>query len=328
LEHFLEILFFVYITVTDDNGCATTDSAFVPAAPSVFQLNPTTTDVVCNGDSTGSATITPSGGVPPYTNVLWSTGATTLSVSNLPAGAYWATATDAVGCTVTDSLITITQPDSIAPNPTIIDILCNGDSTGSICLAPSGGTATYSFLWSSGLGIGACIVNQPAGSYSVTITDANGCFRTETYTIQEPTVFSSNPFSMDISCFGDSNGVAAAILNGGTTPYSCSWNTGATTDTIFNLAPGNYAVICLDGNGCSTSKNITINEPDVLDANVSGTSIACGGTPCTGTAMANPLGGTAGFMYQWSSVGGNPILPNTTSSNINNLCQDTYNVVC
>lgn len=312
----------VYVTVTDNNGCTSRDSALVPAAPNVFQLNSTSTAVNCNNSCDGTATISPSGGIPPYTWV-WSNGNTTdLSINSLCAGTYSVTGTDSAGCQITDTLIII-EPDTITPNPTIINVDCNSNSTGSICLSPSGGTPGYTYLWAGGLGTDSCITNQPAGNYTVTINDTNSCSRIENYTITEPVTFSSNPISVDVSCFGLSDGMAAITLAGGIPPYSCTWNTGATTDTIFNLIAGTYSVICTDSNGCTTTQNIIINEPSVLLANVTGTSIACGGTPCTGTASSTPTGGTPGYTYQWTTNG----VPISTTDSIFNLCQDTFNLV-
>lgn len=312
----------VRVTVTDNNGCASQDSTLVPAAPNVFQLQPSFTDVLCNSQCTGTASINPTGGIPPY-SFIWSNGDTTnTTINNLCAGTYWVTGFDSVNCQITDTIV-ISEPDTISPSPTIVDADCNGNSTGSICLSPTGGTPGYAYLWGGGLGTASCINNQPAGTYTVAISDTNNCTRNEVYTISEPVLFSSNPISSDVTCFGFNDGMAGIILAGGTPPYSCTWNTGATTDTIFNLAPGPYSVICTDNNGCSTTQNFTINEPVILDANVTGTSIACGGTPCTGSALSNPTGGTPGYTFQWSTSAG----PLATTDSIFNLCEDTFNVV-
>jgi gliding motility-associated-like protein len=322
----------VFVTVTDSLGCASTDSALVPAAPPVFQLNPSSTNVTCNGDCDGVATIAPTGGVLPYT-ILWFDNSTGNSVSGLCAsavggpGPYWVTGTDSVGCVINDTIIII-QPDTIAPNPTVTDVNCNGDSTGGICVAPTGGTPGYQYSWGGGLGTNACISNQPSGNYTVTITDTLGCTRIEPLTINEPTLFSSIPIQTNISCFGANDGMAGVIVSGGTPPDSCIWSNGVTNaDTIFNLTPAAYSVTCIDANGCTTTQNFNIIEPTQLNPNVTGTSIACGGTPCTGTAVSNPTGGTLNYTFQWSAVNGSPLNPNATADSLFNLCQDTFNVI-
>ena len=307
------------VTVTDSTGCVATASTTMSVAPDVLLVNGAFTNVTCNGANDGTISAVPSGGTPPYTITFSITPQTGLS-----PGTYWASVLDANGCRATDTLI-ITEPDTITPNATVVNVDCNGNSTGSISLAPTGGTPGYTYLWCCTLGTNSSVSNLIAGTYTVTITDTVGCTRLDTFVITQPTVFASNPYSVTESCFGACDGIAGITVSGGTEPHRTSWNVGPpfTSDTITNLCPGVYSVISIDTNGCSTTQNITILGNPQLVANVTGTSIQCNGA-CTGTATATPSGGAGGYTYLWTS-GGSPITNPTDSTN-GGLCPDTYNV--
>ncbi|GAB4248432.1 MAG: hypothetical protein Kow0079_00510 [Vicingaceae bacterium] len=308
-----------FVTVTDSNGCATTVPATVPADPAVLVPNPTKTNITCNGLCDGTATAAPSGGVPPY-NIVWQPGGqTTNTISNLCAGTYIVSVTDSVNCTQIDSVV-IVEPDTISFNPSITNVDCNGNCNGSITINPTGGTGPISVLWMPGGQTSTTISNLCAGTYTVTATDSVGCSYVRTFVISEPPLLSSSPISTNVTCNGNCDGTASVLVGGGTPGYSYFWSpNGETTSSISNLCPGNYSVLVTDTNGCTTSQNISISQPFVLTANASGTSIACNGSPCTGTATSNPSGGTAPYTYSWMPGG-------QTTQNLSNLCAGTYTV--
>ncbi len=306
------------IVVTDSTGCTASTSVTIPVAPNVLVPNGILTRVSCNGANDGTISATPSGGNPPYV-LNWSTTPQT----GLSPGTYWVTVTDANLCSETDTLV-ITEPDSISPNATVVNVNCNGNNSGSISLAPSGGTPGYTYLWSGGLGINSSIAGLLAGFYTLTITDTVGCSRQDTYEITQPTVFASNPYNIPETCFGACDGIAGITVSGGTEPHTTNWSNMLTTDTVFNLCPGVYSAISIDANGCSTTENITILGNFELFANATGTSVSCSGS-CSGTATATPSGGTGAYTYSWTTVLGSPILNPTDSTN-SLLCPDTYNV--
>ncbi len=313
----------VFVTVTDANGCASTDSINMPVAPPVLVPNGSIDQQIsCNGACDGMVSSAPSGGTPPY-SIVWSLP-NGIDTNNVCAGTVVVTVTDANSCVQAETLFVV-EPDTISPNATITDINCNGDTTGSITLNPSGGTPGYTFTWVPNVSTSNSASNLPAGTYTITITDTAGCSRTDNYEITEPPVLSSTPIGVDISCNGACDGMAAVIVGGGTPPYTYSWApNGETNDTIFNLCPPflTNTVTVTDSNGCITSETITINEPAALNANVTGTPIGCSSV-CDGTAIANPTGGTVPYSYQWSpNAAPNPL----NGSSISNLCADTFSV--
>ncbi|MFS4494024.1 T9SS type A sorting domain-containing protein [Maribacter sp. 2308TA10-17] len=289
------------VTVTDANG-ATTDCEITIGGPAAALSSSTTqVDVLCFGDTTGSIDLTVAGGTTTYA-FLWSTGETTEDINGLTAGTYNVTITDANGCETTDS-VTITQPDAaLSSSTTQIDVLCFGDATGSIDLTVSGGTSAYTFLWSNGATT-EDLSGLTAGTYDVTITDANGCETTNSVTITEPAMelICSVTLDMGVSVNGASDGVATVTPTGGTADYTYLWDNNETTQTATTLNAGLHTVTVTDANGCETTCEVTIPEPDQLVCNVSlDVNVSCNGAS-DGVATVTPMGGVAPFSYLWDN---------------------------
>src|SRR5690606_29980327 len=136
------------------------------------------------------------------------------------------------------------EPSQVQPNVSVTDVDCFGNSTGSATAVPTGGTGTYvNYQWSSSANNTATESNLSAGTYSVTVTDSDGCTNTETFTVSQPAAALSVSLSKsDVFCFGDSTGFINTSVSGGTTPYTYSWNDGATTQNRNNIPAGSYTV--------------------------------------------------------------------------------------
>jgi hypothetical protein len=307
------------VTVTDANGCSTTSLANVAdgcagcnlIASNVF------TNVLCNGESTGSIDLTPLAGTAPYT-YNWGGGVTTQDLTGLAVGTYTVTVTDVNGCTTTSSAI-ITEPvTALSASNVVTNILCNGDLTGAINLTATGGTGAYTYDWGAGLTT-EDLNGLSDGTYSVTITDANGCTTTSSATITEPaTALSASSTSTNVSCNGSSNGTVTVNVNGGTAPYSFNWGGGVTTQNITGLVAGTYTVSITDANGCTALTSSTVGT-DVSNISVSYTSTDItfnGGND--GTIDITVLGGTAPITYLWSN--------GATTEDLNGLTQGNYTV--
>ena len=288
------------LTVTDSKGCSTTTSATIVQPAAALSASNTKVDVNCYGASTGSIDATVTGGTSPYT-YSWSNGTsvvgTTVDVSNLPAGTYTLTVTDSKGCSTTTSA-TIIQPAAIVTGVVIMNAKCNGESNGSVDLTVSGGTGEFSFLWSNG-STEEDLSGLAAGSYSVTITDANGCIANANAIVGQPLVLSANATKVDVKCFDGSDGSINLTVTGGTAPYTYSWSNGAIIKDISGLVAGSYNVTITDANGCTTTVSTTVGQPsDPLATTVIETKATeCAGTK-SGSITLSVSGGTSPYKYK------------------------------
>ncbi len=305
------------VTITDANGCTDEASVIITEPAGLVASGVVDANVSCNGGSNGGATASATGGTAPYTYV-WSNAATTASIVGVAAGTYDVTITDANGCTDEASVI-ITEPAELVASGVVdANVSCNGGSNGGATASATGGTAPYTYVWSNAATT-ASIVGVAAGTYDVTITDANGCTDEASVTITEPAeLVASGVVDANVSCNGGSNGGATASATGGTAPYTYVWSNAATTASIVGVAAGTYDVTITDANGCTDEASVIITEPaelvasGVVDANVS-----CNGGS-NGGATASATGGTAPYTYVWSNA--------ATTASIVGVAAGTYDV--
>ncbi|MFM7015393.1 MAG: beta strand repeat-containing protein, partial [Bacteroidota bacterium] len=302
------------VTATDANGCIATTNATITQPTLLSVAIPSTTNVLCNGGTTGSATASASNGTASYT-YQWNTGATTSTINNLTAGTYTVTATDMNGCTIATSIV-IGQPTAMNILPGSTQASCS-QANGSASVNVTGGTSGYSYLWSNGQTT-SIINNVLSGVYSVTVTDANGCTSNTLVNVGNiggPSVSIAN--SSNVSCFGGANGSAQVNVSAGFGPYTYAWSpTGGNTATATNLTAGNYSVNVVDANGCLSSTSILITQPTAINIQPTSTQAICG--QANGSASVNVSGGVAGYNYSWSS--------GQTTSSINNLTAGVYTI--
>lgn len=286
---------YVTITITDPcgNSNSTTIRVIIPLTATITDTN----HVSCYGNSTGSATVTAHGGIPPYT-YHWSTtpNQTTSIATNLPAGNYTVTVTDSLGVSVTTTIL-ITQPAILATSITATHVLCNGGSTGTATLTVSGGTTPYQYLWNGG-NTSQNRTNLSAGTYTVTVTDHNGCTKTNSVTISQPTVINPIIASFDASC-NENNGMLIISATGGVSSYQYSWSNTIHNDTIDGLAPGIYTCTVTDGNNCTKTISDTIfATPTMTIDQININPETC--TQMNGSIEVVVSGGTAPYQYDWS----------------------------
>ncbi|MFM8918324.1 MAG: beta strand repeat-containing protein, partial [Bacteroidota bacterium] len=262
----------------------------------------------------------PNGGVSPYQYTWSGSTSTNSSLSNLPAGTYTVTVTDANGCTAT-SMQTLTQPTVLSASAVTAAASCSL-ANGSTNISAAGGTPAYSFSFNGG-------ANQSSGnfssilpgSYNATVTDSRGC------TVTIPVVVSNQPgpvatasTSTPVSCNGGSNGTASLITSGGTSPIGYSINGSPTqvSGAFSNLAAGTYIIIATDANGCTTSSSITVQTPTAITTSASSVNATC--STNNGSLSIVASGGTAPYTY---SLNGGAA---TTSGTFNNLGAASYNI--
>ncbi len=257
------------VTVTDA-ASATTTQSFTITQPSALSKTSSQTNVSCFGGSNGSATVNVTGGTAPYTYSWSPSGGTAATATGLSAGTYTVTITDANNCTTTQNF-TLTQPSPLSSSGSQINIACNGTSTGSAAVSVSGGTAPYSYSWqNNGTTLPqttASVSGLSAGSYTVTITDANGCTTSRSFNLTQPAPFNTTGSQTNVSTYGGSDGSATVSASGGTPGYTYSWSpSGGTAATASGLTAGNYRVTITDDNGCTVARNYTITQPAAVTA--------------------------------------------------------------
>jgi len=298
------------VTVTDSKGCTDTETVTIKEPENaLLAAIDSHVDVSCKGDATGSATASATGGTAGY-SYSWNTVPVqnTATASNLVAGTYIVTVTDAKGCTDTET-VTIKEPENalLAAIDSHVDVSCKGDATGSATASATGGTAGYSYSWNTvPVQNTATATNLVAGTYIVTVTDSKGCTDTETVTIKEPenALTAAIDSHVDVSCKGDATGSATASATGGTAGYSYSWNTVPVqnTATASNLAAGTYIVTVTDSKGCTDTETVTIGEPTaVLSCSVVQNKAVSSNGLSDGEATVTPLGGNGGYTYLWDN---------------------------
>lgn len=305
------------VTVTDFNGCSVTSTAAI-TEPSQILLSASSTSLKCSGDASGSAMCTANGGTGTYSYSWAPSGGTASEAFNLSAGTYTVTVTDMNACTATAST-TVSQPALLSLSTAVTPSSCGGNN-GTASVSVSGGTAGYAYLWSPTGGTSALETSLGAGTYNVTVTDANGCSQTATAIVPNSSGLSATISAQsNVSCFGGSNGSATVDVSGGTLPYSYAWSpSGGSGATATGLSPGVYSVTVLDGSGCSTLQQVTIGEPTAISLNLSSGPVSCFGGS-NGTAAVSASGGTSGYTYSWSPSGG-------TGQTAVNLAAGTYTV--
>jgi gliding motility-associated-like protein len=311
------------VVVTDANGCTTLASANITQPTALTLVTTSSTNPTCFGGTNGSITVTSGGGTGTH---LYSINAGPNQVSptfsGLPAGPYIIVVTDANGCTASTT-VTLTQPTILTATPVITNVTCNGGSNGQITLVVGGGTGPYTYLWSNS-GVTNPLTGIPAGTYSVTVTDANGCTLSLTgLVVTQPALLTVNPIATPSSiCVGQSANLTSNP-NGGTGPYTFFWTSGALTQntSVTPVVTTSYTVQVTDANGCTTTGSVlvTVNPP------LTGGATATPPTICLGqssTLNATVNGGTGGpYTFNWSSSGGN-----TQSTTVSPVNTTTYTV--
>lgn len=272
------------VTVTANGQMASLPTPVVISGPVAAISIPTGTLMVnhvkCFGSANGSISLTPTGGTAPYT-YLWTGGATTNNPTNLAAGNYKVTVTDSKGCTFVSPDYTITQPAGplTASAGQVTNVRCMNDANGSACITVTNAATgpAPSFVWvrltpaPSGVQVStaACPNNLVAGTYTVTVTDANGCTAvpSQIVTISNPPSALSLPAATIThpSCEGQNNGSICLTPSGGWGNYSYQWATPApgVGGCPSGVGAGTYSVTVIDGNGCSTATSATLAAQSV-----------------------------------------------------------------
>jgi len=259
-----------------------------------------------------------------YGSFSWSVSGGSFDDSNsaspifTPAGTGSFTLTaqlfDGVCSSLSTTTIIVQEPINIAFNG--INETCPGDRNGRIDLSVSGGTAPYTYLWADSSSTSA-ITQLSAGTYGITITDANGCSASSSIPIANDSNLSAQVGTQSLACFGDNSGVILIEATGGVEPYTYLWNGQPNNNRLANLVAGTYTIEVRDSFGCSVVKNTNLTQPDLLTVGITNTGFTC---QTNGTATAVVTGGTGVYSYQWNDA------LNSSTASISNLAPGTYQV--
>ncbi len=306
-----------FVTITDAHACTFESSVEVTEPDELVVSITSQTNVSCFGLSDGAATAQATGGTAPYT-FLWNSGQATASIDNLLAGDYFVTVIDNMGCTAQTD-VTILQPSELTAGYTQTDVTCNGANNGEIDLFVNGGTTPYTYSWTPNGETTEDITGLAGGSYSVIITDANGCVTDANILLNEPDELLIGSTLNNVSCNGGNDGEILLTVSGGTAAYSYMWSNGETTDFLAGLSVGNYSVTVHDINGCEQIDEYVITEPSILVASVSSqTNLSCYGC-VDGAIDISVTGGATPYSFLWSN--------GETTEDLSGILAGTYTVI-
>ena len=293
------------VTVTRADGCEAVGAITILETEALLSII-TAPENICLDDSSGAAQVQIQGGTSPY-QILWSTGDTTTTISGLPAGDYAVTVTDANEVTASDTV-------SIGgfPQPTVTldapEFVCGGESLGAINLEVSGGTPGYTFAWNTGE-TSEDLENLGSGTYTVTVTDANGCQAIATARIEVVQAIDLSLIPRNLLCFEDNSGGVSATVTGGKAPLRFAWSTGDTTSQINGLPAGTYAVTVTDSVGCTAIDSITLTQPNEILVTGEVQDIICA-EDSTGSIAIEISGGFEPYQIDWNTGAINDTLLN------------------
>ncbi len=305
------------VTVTDATGCYGVSSVNVQGVSNItFTI--TKTNAICN-TSTGSIAITNvAGGPAPYT-YKWSDGNNqTATRTNLAAGVYLLTVTDAAGCAKI-STINILNAASFNLTGDKQDASCGANDGSASVTANMGGTAPFTYKWSNGATTPS-VSGLSAGNYSVTVTDATGCAATTTVSVFAVGNFTIGTSATNSACAGATGTASVTNVTGGTAPYTYRWSNGATTQTITGLPPGNYIAVVTDATGCQAASRAMVvgSVSPVTIATPTITSATC--TQPNGRITVVGANGMAPYTYKIGAL-------NSLTGTFSNLLPGKYVVV-
>lgn len=308
------------VTITDARGCTISGQATLGQSPALVLGFPQVLDERCQSACDGEISVSAGGGSGQYT-FQWSdpgipTGTTV--ATNLCVGLYSVTVQDNLGCTATGNT-SINSPAAIVLQSTGIDPLCQGLLNGIAGCTASGGASGFQFLWNNGAST-SNIQNLDCGTYTVTVTDANGCTASTEVVLDCPQVIQIDAITPEAArCFGEASGRITVSASGGSGILAYQWSDplGQTGPVAVNLADGLYLVTITDGNGCSATASTTVIEPPPIGLSFEKTDVRCFGES-SGAITATAAGGNGNFTYQWNNM--------LSGAQIENLLPGVYTV--
>lgn len=299
------------LTLSDVNGCPLTFNVVVPSQ-SNLTVSATTQDVTCGGQSTGGIVLNASQGITPYVYSWANNLGSSATLSNIPAGTYQVTVTDATGCIVIYN-DTIVELSNLNGTMSGTDVLCNSAQTGNLEISAASGVTPYTYQWLGTNNTSTYVTSVGPGTYTCVVTDGLGCTDTVVTVLAvsniAATASASNPL-----CYGTNTGSVTVSATGGTGPYSYDWaGSSVSTATLSGLGEGAYSCVVTDSYGCSTSASASVAEPAAWSVSAAVTPAIWG---TDGAIDLSVNGATGPYSYSWSN--------GATTEDLNNLDGDDY----
>jgi outer membrane protein OmpA-like peptidoglycan-associated protein len=290
------------VTVTDEAGCSTT--ATVDISENILALSVAinqTANIDCFGNKNAAVAVEVNGGKGPFQYTWSEANLTGEKATNLGAGNYTVTLTDATGATQTTQ-ISIQEPKELTATTSVQAAATTDNADGKATVKASGGTGDYTYKWDTNE-TGKAAKKLNPGAHVVTVTDEAGCSTTATVDISENILalgISLNQ-TAEIDCFGNKNAAVAVEVNGGKRPFQYAWSeANLNGEKATNLGAGNYSLTLTDATGTTKSTQISIQEPKELTANITVQQPASTGNS-DGKALANISGGDGKYSFKWTN---------------------------
>jgi gliding motility-associated-like protein len=289
-----------FVTMTDATGCTATSSIEVLNSSGLTLTLNTAVNPTCHRRCDGRATINDAtGGTAPYSYLWTHNQDIALTQNGLCAGAYTVTVRDVLGCT-SRLIVNITEPVPLAALANILSSASCGNNGVAVAVV-TGGTIPYVYAWDTPPAFnGQTNTFLSPGQHTLTVTDANACTTIVPLLMPQIAGLRLNMIvNSNVTCFGQTDGIATVSVTSGASPYLFVWDNAETTAINPFLSGGTHTVTVTDGAGCVLSSTVSISAPSELLATVSGRTAGCNGT-ILGSAFAYANGGTAGYIFQWS----------------------------
>lgn len=316
------------VAIADAGGCPFSNSYTISEPTDIVITIDSENDITCFNANNGSITINVTGGTGAYT-YNWTKNTAPFSItedlSNLGSGTYMVTVTDVNNCGPKTASFTITEPPLfIVSLVSQTNVLCFGAATGAITVNVLGGTPNptsldYTYVWTGPNGYTANtqnLSNLLAGTYNLTVSDNNGCFKNLVVILTQSTNIVISYTTTPITCYGDNNASFSVTLSGGNPAYQFQWSDLSTSLSQSNLSAGNYTITVTDNVGCIKIATIVIPQAPIFTVNPIVSQITCNGAN-DGSINLNLIGGSAAVSLTWSDG-------STAGLTRNNLAPGTY----
>jgi gliding motility-associated-like protein len=289
------------VIVADRYNCDVSISFDIKAAAERINVSSTTQDPNCDSPNSGNILLNVTGGVAPY-SYLWSNGANTKNLTNVPAGDYQVLVKDTKGCSY-QAVYKLTDPASFEIDSIINQPACHDSENGAIEILPKGGKAPFTFLWSNGQ-TASKASGLVAGTYSVKVTDALGCSVEQQIDLANQSSLSiSIVENTPVSCSGKEDGAVSVQISGAKGSYKFTWSDGVVGQTERkNLKAGTYTITASDESGCSFSLTVLVEETTKIQARIeTALDVDCAEGKATGVAWVSIQGGKEPYIITWNT---------------------------